>query len=144
MAALEPPEFEHEGVVYKGVFVSIREWMYWMGRVDKYAQNKLDVSQVLTLHGDLCGVWFPPPRRKHFWQRWFAPGVSPVWLVLEKLPLAIQVDAITSFLRSQTVAFGLTIPEVVPTFGSEDQPKTNGTKQSTPSPSLTKERVTTG
>ena len=115
-----------------------------MELVDKYAQNKLDVNQVLTLHGDLCPICFPPKRRKHFWQRWFAPGVSPVWLKLESLPLAIQVDAITSFLRSQTAAFGLTIPEVVPTFGSEDQQKTNGTKQSTPSPSLTKETVATG
>ena len=143
LEALQPPSFEHEGVVHVGVFVSIREWMFWMGKVDDYANNKLDLDAVLALHADLCGLWFPPPRRERWYQRWFAPGVSPVWLLLEPLPLAIQVDAIKSFLVSQAATFGMAIPKVPP-FGSEDQPKTNGTKVSHPTPSLKKETSLSG
>ena len=145
LAALKPPTFDHEGIVYVGVFVSIREWMHWMDVVDRYGQKKLDVNQVLDLHADLCSLWFPPPRREHWWQRWFAPGVSPVWLMLEPLPLSLQVDAITSFLRSQAACFGVTIPEpTVPMFGREGHPTTSGTRPSTPNPNLKKERSQTG
>lgn len=140
MAALQPPTFEHEGIVYVGVYVSIREWMKWMDKVDEYGANKLKLHEVLHFHKQLCRVWFPGEKRKRWWG---GRGESPVWEILEGLPLVVQVDAITSFLVSQAALFGMQVP-TVPLFGSEAERKTSGTRPSNRSPSLKKETKLTG
>jgi len=123
--------------VFVGRFISIREWMHWSDVVSRYGRNELRLDAVLALHRDLCDLWFPAPPRKHWWQQWFAARVSPVWLILEHLPLAVQVEAIASFLNSQAVSFGADPAETVPMFGSEGRVGTSGTKPSTPTPSQT-------
>lgn len=104
LSDLEPPTFVHEGRTYVGEFMSVLRWCWFQRRIERLADGKLGLVQVLRLFRQLCDRWFPPPKR-----RWFlGPRVEPsVATIVSGLPLNVQSAVIARWLGGQGRAFGL-------------------------------------
>jgi hypothetical protein len=137
LEAFAPPTLVHEGVTYTGRHVSILEWFTWTARLERAAEGKASVAELLVLYRQLCDLFFPPPPRV-WWAPWRRRGGVRVADLVAGLPLEVQHRVIASFLQAQARGLGVKAPGPMTTTASSSPPsKASPTGSSDGAPSTT-------
>jgi len=102
LAALDPPAFRHEGVLFEGRHLSLLEWARYMERLAALGSRRMNLAEQQRLYRDLVDAWFPPPRR-----RWLSRRPRSAADVVLSLPPLVQDQLLSGFITSQHRALGL-------------------------------------
>ena len=99
LEALDPPQFKYQGRVYRGVILSMEDWIRFAPRLQRAARKELSYVDYQVLVWQLGRAIFPKP----WWKVW----ERSVGAILLKLPLKVREAALQDFLAPQGKALGL-------------------------------------
>ena len=122
LEGLEPPAFEHEGVVYMGRHLSVVEWLRQVQALDRLtaANAAKDILAIERGFRYFVRLFFPG-ERAHWWNRYRPSEAERVFFTLA---LPVQDELLKGFFNSQARALGMTIPTLGTTGSSNPSRKT--------------------
>jgi hypothetical protein len=100
LGTLERPSLTVGGRTFEGRFLGVEDWLRFAPKLDALAAGALPPTAMKALIRELTAAVFPPPPRWRVW-RWGRPTAHGE---LAKLPLAVQLQALGHFTRSQATA----------------------------------------